>query len=92
MAGTIAQKLKSVANALPSSFDTQEWQDAADNFFDLVTLERNRLIHAKPGTNATGQQRLFYFGFEWTPQRIDDVADRFSNCATRLNAMMYSQP
>lgn len=90
MAGTIAEKLKSTASKLPDSPQKQEWQEAAALFFDLVKMERNRLVHAKPGTNADGEQRLFYYGFEWTIERIDNVADRFSACGVRLNAIMYA--
>lgn len=85
MAGTVADKLRSVSRKLSNGPDKLEWEQAAQLFFDLVTAERNRLVHAKPGTNQVGEQRLFYFGYEWTVERVQAVADRFTQCGMTLN-------
>jgi hypothetical protein len=89
MSGTIAQKLRSVSSKLADSDKKIEWQIASQLFFDLVKTERNQLIHGKPGTNAVGDQRLFYFGFEWTLERVREAADRFADCGWALNQLLH---
>jgi hypothetical protein len=89
MAGTVADKLRSVAAKISDPIEKATWTDAAEHFFDLVKNERNRLIHAKPGSNIDQEQRLFYFGFEWTIDRVKDVADRFAECGLRLNTLCH---
>jgi hypothetical protein len=85
MAGTVAQKLLSISNDLKK----KEWQDAAELFQDLVNKKRNPLVHAKPGTNSAGEQRLFYFGYEWTIERVHKVADEFASCGITLTRLFY---
>jgi hypothetical protein len=89
MAGTVADKLRSISRNLPDAPEKSEWEQTAQLFFDLVTTERNRLVHAKPGTNSAGDQRLFYFGYEWTIERVQELADRFTRCGMTLNDLFY---
>ena len=89
MAGTVADKLRSISSRLPDVSDKQEWEQAAQLFFNLVKYERNRLVHAKPGTNSDGEQRLFYFGYEWTVERVQEMADRFASCGMTLNHLFH---
>ncbi len=89
MAGTIAYKLLSVSQKMAEGSLKAEWQQVAQQFVDLVTTERNRLIHAKPGTNITDEQRLFYCGFEWTIKQVGRVADSFADCGKALNRLYH---
>jgi hypothetical protein len=89
MAGTVADKLRSISNRLPDVPEKLEWQQASEIFFSLVKTERNRLVHAKPGTNPAGDQRLFYFGYEWTIERVQEVADKFTSCGIILNDLFH---
>jgi hypothetical protein len=90
MSGTVAEKLRSVSSKLVESAEKLEWQLASQLFSDLVKMERNQLIHGKPGTNAVEDQRLFYFGFEWTIERVRETADRFADCGRTLNRLLIN--
>jgi hypothetical protein len=89
MAGTVADKLRSISINMPDVPEKQEWQQTAELFFDLVKTERNRLVHGKPGTNSDGEQRLFYFGYEWTIERVKEAADKFARCGMILNRLFH---
>jgi hypothetical protein len=62
----------------------------AIEFLRLVEL-RNGILHGKPSTAPTGEQRLFHNGALWTPEAIDEVADQFAACSARLNHLLYTQ-
>jgi len=89
MAGTVAAKLLSISKTLLDASEKLEWERAAQLFVDLVKTERNHLMHAKPGTNSDGEQRLFYFEHEWTIERVQEVADKFANCGMTLNDLFH---
>lgn len=58
--------------------------------FRLLVKERNGILHGKPGTvSATGDQRLFRNGSAWQITDLNDAADRFALCSSRLNAIFY---
>ncbi len=90
MAGTVAQKLCSITSKLSETPKKQKWERAAKTFCELVKTERNHLVHAKPATNEDGEQRLFYFDFEWTIERIEDVANKFTKCSIDLSKLYHT--
>ena len=57
--------------------------------FRTLVKRRNDLMHAKPGTASTGEQRLFREGTEWTIASIDALADEFAALDITLNDFFY---
>jgi len=43
------------------------------------------------GTAPDGAQRLFRDGMPWISEVIDDAADAFAECCSRLNALLYKE-
>lgn len=90
-AGHIARKFTNAVEKVPPSDQDQiELADLARRFGELVE-ERNRLIHGKPYTAETGEQRLLYSGKhggkDWTEELIrqfSDVAADLAQVAARL--------
>jgi hypothetical protein len=62
--------------------------EAGNHFKKLVTL-RNGLLHAKPGTDQDGGQRLFRDGTPWTDTTLKAVADEFTECSIVFNAYIH---
>jgi hypothetical protein len=59
--------------------------------FSYLVGTRNKLLHAKPGTNSsTQEQRLFSEGTEWTVAAVNHAADRFVDLETRIVAMYHN--
>ena len=59
--------------------------------FKLIVADRNALMHAKPGTGRTGEQRLFRHDNEWAVAKINDFSDRCVRAGERLNALLYNE-
>lgn len=59
--------------------------------FESVVLDRNGLLHGKPITSPTGDQRLFRNGSEWTINAINSFSDRCVKAASPLNALLYGE-
>jgi hypothetical protein len=87
-AGRIATALVNQAAAMPASPDQSALHVAAKDFKSLVEV-RNGIMHGKPGTAADGEQRLFRNGTSWTVNSLRDAADKFTECSSRLNDMLY---
>ncbi len=49
---------------------------------------RNRLMHAKPGSNAKLEQTLFDKGAEFDISLVDDAADQFTACQILMSDML----
>ena len=86
-AGQIAKDLVRLAKRRPPG-DREEFLGAALELEQLVTL-RNGIFHGKPGTAPDGAQRLFHAGRAWSVELLEDAADQFAQCSTRLNALLY---
>lgn len=87
-AGNIARQFIKIVTAMPPSADQAALHAAATDFKALVET-RNGIMHGKPGTDVDGGQRLFRDGIAWTADSLNDAADRFTECSSRLNAMLY---
>jgi hypothetical protein len=53
--------------------------------------KRNALLHAKPGTDKDGGQRLFDKETAWTIASIDALSDEFALCSRTFNAFLYGE-
>ena len=60
----------------------------ANEFRNLVK-RRNDLMHAKPGTASTGEQRLFREGTEWKIASLDALADEFAALDITINDFFH---
>jgi hypothetical protein len=87
-AGGVANKLIELAGTLAASPQRIKLVQASAEFKELVET-RNKLVHAKPGTDSDGGQRLFRDGQPWTVEMIDVAADAFTACSGRLNALLH---
>jgi hypothetical protein len=86
-AGRVADTLLHLARELPPSPAAGELQEAALEFRAYVGT-RNNLLHAKPGFNAEGQERLFRDGDEWTIAELNAVSASFQRCGVRLQGWL----
>ena len=86
-AGTIARYFLNLVRNMPISVGRQELSKAADQFANLV-IERNKIIHGKPCTSPSGQQRLSS-GNIIELADIECAADSFAACGSRLNDIYY---
>lgn len=59
--------------------------------FKAIVLERNGLIHGKPGTTPNGDQRLFRHGLEWSIESVNGFSDRCAGASTQLNGLLYDE-
>ena len=59
--------------------------------FQKLVLDRNGLLHGKPGTASNGDQRLFRHGTVWTIEAINSFSDRCVTAGQPLNALLYSE-
>lgn len=82
-AGRVADTLRHLAGQLPPS-PTRDRLDSTAADFQALVRSRNNLLHAKPGTNAHGEHRLFRDGDQWTQDELAAVADAFTSCSMRL--------
>lgn len=89
-AGNIAEDLVRFAEKRPDPQLRKDCSEPAKEFQRLVKI-RNGILHGKPGTAPSGEQRLFRDGNPWTPAMIDDAADEFAACSISLNALLYNQ-
>jgi hypothetical protein len=83
-AGQIANDLIEKVSQIPDEILQQHLRADAESFQGLVR-RRNDLVHAKPCTAPTGEQRLARDGIIWSIQMIDDLADAFTTCSITLN-------
>ena len=83
-AGRVADTLVHLVKRLGASDDQLELQSAATDFRNLVAT-RNNLVHAKPATAHDGSEGLFRHGDQWTIDELEETADAFTRCSSRLN-------
>ncbi len=61
--------------------------------FDASAEERNRLVHARPGTGPSGEQMLFYkdkgVSKDWPLPEVEEAHRRFDWEACEANALYY---
>jgi len=86
-AGRVADTLASLVRTLPKSPGREKLEQAASDF-QVYARTRNNLLHAKPGMDPDGRQRLFRDGDQWTIDEIEAVADAFTGCSLRLDACL----
>lgn len=89
-AGRVGDTLLHLAHELPSSSNQEELEAAAAEFRAYVGT-RNNLLHAKPGYNNQGQERLFRDGDQWTISELEAVAAAFHKCSVRLQRWIELQ-
>jgi hypothetical protein len=87
-AGIIAKDLLRLVTSIADNDLRLHCQEIA-NEFDSLVLERNALLHGKPGTATAGAQRLFRHGSVWTIETVDALSDSFTRCQVRLNDLVH---
>ncbi|HFH3677268.1 hypothetical protein [Pseudomonas aeruginosa] len=88
-AGAIAKRLLLLADGLAEHPDRTEFMLCAQKFSELVE-HRNGLMHGRPGTDSSDQKaKLFRNGEAWTAQKIQDIANEFSECSIQLNKHLH---
>lgn len=86
-AGKIAKLFIDLCRNMPRSTQRSELQAIAGEFARLV-LVRNDILHGKPCTAPSGEQRLS--GRQVIEIRdLEDAADDFVACGSRLNKLYY---
>jgi hypothetical protein len=86
-AGMIGKHFSDLVKNMPKSKEREALSSLASKFLDLVN-ERNRIIHGKPCTAPTGEQRLSGNGIiEIT--HLEKIADAFIVCNEKLNSLFY---
>lgn len=87
-AGRIAKVFIDLCRNMPGSRERGELQAIAQRFSELVVV-RNGIIHGKPCTAPSGAQRLSSTKV-LEPVDLENAADDFAECGSRLNAIYYS--
>jgi hypothetical protein len=86
--GTIANDFAGMTAAHADPDISSNLGSRANEFRNLVK-RRNDLMHAKPETASTGEQRLFRNGTEWTIVSIEALADEFAALDIALNDFFH---
>jgi hypothetical protein len=87
-AGKIAKVFIDLCRNMPQSAERSELQEIAKRFSELVVV-RNGILHGKPCTAPSGEQRLSASAIlEFID--LESAADDFSECGIRLNSLYYS--
>ena len=90
-AGQMGKALLVEVNKIADAALKAACQPPVDEFVRLVNV-RNGILHWKPGTEAgTNAQRMFHDGNVWSSADIDQAADDFAECSSRLNALLYNE-
>ncbi len=89
-AGNIAADFVRLSERHPDKATRAACLAGATEFRRLVEI-RNGILHGKPGTAPSGEQRLFRGDAVWSPALIDDAADEFAACSITLNALLHNQ-
>lgn len=89
-AGTIAKDMENLFLRVSDAHLASKIGSYATEFKDVV-LERNGLLHGKPGTAQNGSQRLFRHGGEWTIEAVNRFSDRCVRAGEPLNALLYGE-
>ncbi|MBR0560494.1 hypothetical protein [Neokomagataea anthophila] len=59
--------------------------------FKKIVLDRNGILHGKPGSLPNGDQRLFRSGVPWTIEAVDEFSDRCTRASLPLNALLNNE-
>jgi hypothetical protein len=89
-AGQIAKDLLKLVKAHPDPAIQGVALAAAQEFERLVVV-RNAILHGKPGTSKSGEQRLFSSGQELSIEDVNDAADDFVAGSLPLNALLHNE-
>jgi hypothetical protein len=89
-AGTIGNDLKSLFLRIYDGPLREKAVPFADEF-KIIVIDRNALMHGKPGTAENGDQRLFRNGTELSINVVNDFSDRCVRAGGRLNALLYDE-
>jgi hypothetical protein len=86
-AGRVADTLIHLARGLAEPERQLRLLQAGTDFRSYVGT-RNNLLHAKPGVDPEGKQRLFRDGDMWTLDELRSVALAFAGCSDDLKAWL----
>jgi hypothetical protein len=86
-AGKIAKLFIDLCRNMPKSKERGELESIAQEFARLVSV-RNDILHGKPCTAPSGEQRLSGQKIVEIPD-LEDAADEFAACGIRLNDLYY---
>lgn len=75
-----------VADTLAALVRNQPAPLAAAMRFQGLVRSRNNLLHARPGSDGTGRDRLFRDGDAWSIDEIHAIAQAFAACEAELVA------
>ena len=73
---------------LPRSPEREELKTLAAEFLRLVVL-RNGILHGKPCTAPSGEQRLSSNGIILEIADLERAADEFAACSIELNKLLH---
>lgn len=88
-AGTIARELLKLIQSHPDPVVQAAALPPAQEF-DRLVQTGNSILHGKPGTATTGEQRLFKGGQVLTIEAIDDASDEFVAGQVTLNHVLHN--
>lgn len=86
-AGKIGKKFIDAVRNMPKSKEREQLKDLAQRFMELVET-RNQIMHGKPCTSPSGDQRLSGKGIIEISS-LEDAADKFVECGSELNGLFY---
>jgi hypothetical protein len=87
-AGQIASDVVMIAGTVTDATRRMRFESAANSFRALVT-GRNDLMHANPGTDPSGDPRLFRHGAIWSMLELETLADDFATCEIELGELYH---
>lgn len=87
-AGKIAKVFIDLCRNMQGSRERTDLQAVAQRFSELVAV-RNAILHGKPCTAPSGEQRLSSTKV-LEPTDLEAAADDFAECGSKLNAIYYS--
>ena len=87
-AGTIAKDLLKLVQNHPDPL-VKAAALAPAHEFDRLVQTRNWILHGKPGTTATGEQRLCKKGQVLTIDALNDASDDFVAAQIQLNNVLH---
>lgn len=86
-AGKIAKRFIEATRSMPRSKEREVLKEYAQKFMALVQI-RNQIMHGKPCTSPTGDQRLSGNDIIEIPT-LETAADDFVECSDKLNELFY---
>jgi hypothetical protein len=87
-AGKIGWRFKNLTRNMPPSQERIELEVLAADFLRLVEL-RNGILHGKPCTAPSGEQRLSSGEKIWDLTDLERAADEFAECSSKLNSYLH---